>query len=84
MLEPRELERGLEREVDVVAQEDVARLRLGLEGREAVAAGARSIEQLAVVREIERAAHSTTTSSRRAATSARSSASTFVSAIAIT
>ena len=31
VLEPRELERRLEREVDVVAQEEVARLRLGLE-----------------------------------------------------
>ena len=67
-----------------MTQQDVAGLRLRLEGGKAVAAGLRRVEQLAVVRKIEGAAHSTTTSSNRAAASARSSACTFVSAVAMT
>ena len=39
MLDAGQLERRLEREVDVVAEEEVARLRLAVEAGEAVAAG---------------------------------------------
>ena len=67
-----------------MTQQDVACLGLGLEGREAVPAGFCRVEEFAVVREVEGAAHSTITSSSRAADSARSSACTFVSAVAMT
>ena len=79
-----ELQCRVEREVDVVAEEQVAGKRRAVERREPVPAGLRRVEQLAVVRQVERAGHSTTTSTSCAAASARSSASTFVSAIAIT
>ena len=73
---------GVEEEVDVVPQEDVAGLRLVVEVDEAVAAarGASSIAPYAS----KIPAHSTITSTSLAAASARSSASTFVSATAIT
>ena len=61
--------------------EDGARV---LEEREAIAARLCRLQELAVVVEIEGAAHSTTTSRSRAASSARCSASTDVSAVAIT
>ena len=77
-------ERAVERQVDVVAQDQVARLGRAVEARIPVAAALRRAQQLAVVREGERAAHSTSTSRRVAAASARSSASRFVSAVAIT
>ena len=50
-------QRGVEREVDVVPEDHVALARLALEEREPVAAGLRRVEQLAVVVEIEGAAH---------------------------
>ena len=71
-------QRRVEREVDVVAEEDVAALGALLEEAEAVAAGLRRVEDLRVVRELEVAAHaaaSTSTSSSVAACSARRSAS---------
>jgi len=77
-------ERGVEREIDVVAEEHGAGLGRPLEEREPVAARLRRLEQLAVVLEVEGAAHSTSTASSRAAASARCSASTDVSAVAIT
>ncbi len=83
-LQLRELQCRVEREVDVVAEEQVAGKRRAVERREPIPAGLRRVEQLAVVRQVERAGHSTTTSTSCAAASARSSASTFVSAIAIT
>ena len=43
-------QRAVEREVDVVAQDQVARLRRAVEARPAVAAGLRRLQQLAVVR----------------------------------
>jgi hypothetical protein len=52
-LELRELDRGLEREVDVVAQEQLARPRLLLEEGEPVAARPSCLEQIAVVVEVE-------------------------------
>ena len=58
--------------------------RLGVEARPAVAAGRGGLEQLAVMVEVEGAAHSTSTSISPAAASARSSASRFVSPDAIT
>src|SRR5262245_1447924 len=86
VLELCEPQGGVERQVDVVAEQEVPGGRLAVEEREAIAAGARRVEELPVMREIERAAHaaSTSTSSNRAAASARSSASTLVSATAIT
>ena len=78
-------ERGVERKIDVVAQEEVAARGRLAEGREAVAAGPRRLENLRVVAQVERAAHvATSTSSRVAATSARPSASSGVSAVAMT
>ena len=77
-------QRGVEREIDVVAEDQVALARRALEEREPVAARLRRLEQLAVVVEVEGAAHSTSTSRSRAAASARCSASTEVSAVAIT
>ena len=71
--------RRLQRQVDVVAEEEVARLRALAEAREAVAAGLRRLEELAVVVEVEGARHAaTSTSSRAAAASARRSASSGV------
>jgi hypothetical protein len=75
---------SVEREVDVVAEDQVAVLPRALEEGEPVPTFFRGLEQLGVVREIEGATHSTTTSSSRAASSARCSASTDVSAVAIT
>ena len=79
-------ERGVEREVDVVAEEQVSRLGALVEGREAVSALLRRLEDLGIVRQVEGAAQLATTStwSRLAAVSARRSASSDVSAIAIT
>ena len=75
----------VEREhVDVVAQKDVACLRLAVEGREAIAARGGRVQQLTVVVEVEGAVHSVSTSIRLDAASARSSASRFVSPTAIT
>ena len=67
-----------------MAQDQIAVGRRALEEREPVPARLGRLEQLAVVGEIEGAAHSTSTSSSRAAASARCSASTDVSAVAIT
>ena len=81
------LERGVEREVDVVAEEEVAALRAVAEGREAVAAGLRGLEDLRVVREIEGAAHAAhldVESAVAAAFSARRAPPPGVSAAAIT
>ena len=75
--------RRVEREVDVVAEEDVAALGLAFEEAEAVAAGLRRLEDLGVVSQLEVAAHaaaSTSTSSSAAACSARCSASSDESA----
>ncbi len=85
-LELRHAEGGVEREVDVVAKQQVAGLGLLGVGRPVVAAVSRRLEQDAVVVERELAAHSapTSTSSRRAADSARSTASRLVSPRAIT
>ena len=85
-LQLRHPHRRVEGEVDVVAKEHVAGLRVAVEEREAVTTRARGEEKLAVVAEIESAAHSGSTSTSRsvAADSARSSASTFVSPTAIT
>ncbi len=55
VLDARHLERGLERQVDVVPEIEVARARMPVEARPLVAAGAGGVEQLAVVRQIERA-----------------------------
>src|SRR5262249_37046897 len=80
-------QRGVEREVHVVAEEEVAPLRALLEESEAVPTGLRRVEYLRVVREVEGAAHaaaSTSTSSSVAASSARCSASSPESATAIT
>jgi hypothetical protein len=74
----------VEREVDVVAEQHRPLLRRVLEQGEPVAARLGRREQLPVVVEVERAAHSTSTRSSRAAASARCSASTDVSAVAIT
>ena len=83
--ELRHLDGRGQREVDVVAEEEVSRLRVVAETREAVAAGLRGVEELAVVREVEGAGHaSTSTSNRAAAASARRSASRESSATAIT
>ena len=49
--------RGVQRQVDVVAEEQVAGLRWRVEGREAVSAGAGGGEELAVVVEREGAGH---------------------------
>jgi hypothetical protein len=57
VLELRELEGGLEREVDVVAEKEVAATWLAVEARKAVAAGDCCVEQLAIVVEVEGAAH---------------------------
>jgi hypothetical protein len=62
-----ERQRGLEREVDVVPEEEVTRSRLVVEERERVTAVLRGIEQFAVVLEVESAGHSTTTSMSLAA-----------------
>ena len=68
-----------------MAQDHRAVLRRALEAREAIAAGFGGRDDLAVVREVEGAAHaSTSTVSSLAAASARSSAAMFVSATAIT
>src|SRR5207248_8048266 len=84
-LELRELHGRLERQVDVVAEQQVARLRIAVEEGEPVAAGARCRQKLAVVLQLEGAAHaSTSTSTSAAAACARSSASRFVSPSAIT
>ena len=78
-------ERGVEREVDVVPEVDLAALGAVAEEREAVAAGLTRLEDLAVVVELEVAAHAaTSTSSRVAASSARARASADVSATAMT
>ena len=80
-----DLARRLEREVDVVAEEEIAGLRLVVEEGEAVAAARGRVEQLPVVVEVEAAhVYSTSTSRSRAAASARSSASRFVSPVART
>ncbi len=82
-----ELHCGGQRQVDVVAEQQVAGLRLAVEAGEAVAARLRRLQQLPVVLQVEAAAQSaasTSTSSSVAAASARSSASTFVSPTAIT
>ena len=79
------LDRGREREVDVVAEEEVSRLWIGAKVREAIAAGLRGLQELAVVRELEVAGHaSTSTVNRDAASSARRSASPEFSPTAIT
>src|SRR5262249_27307999 len=84
-LELGEPERRVEREVDVVTKQEIARGWFAVEESECVVAGLCRVEQLAVVHEVERAVgHSTTTSSSVAAASARSSASMFVSPTAIT
>ena len=83
-LELRHAERRVEREIDVVAEDQVAVGGLALEEPEAIAARRGRLQQLGVVLEVERAAHCTSTSSSRAACSARCSASTDVSAVAIT
>ncbi len=86
-LELRHAQGGVEREVDVVAEVDLPALGTAAERREAVAAGLPGLEDLGVVLEVERAAHaatSTSTTSFVAAFSARRSASSGVSAIAIT
>ena len=85
MFELSHAQRCIEREVDVVAEDDRAVGGGSLEGGEAIAAGGGGREDLAVVPEVEPAAHrSTSTVSSAAAASARSSAATFVSATAIT
>ena len=56
VLEPCEREGRLEREVDVVTEEQVSRLRLALETSVAVATCGDGLEQLTVVSDIERAA----------------------------
>jgi hypothetical protein len=83
-LELREGERRIQRHVDVVAEEEVTGARLVVEEGPAVAAGLGGVEQLAVVREIEGAGHSTSTLTSAAARSERSSASGPVSPTAIT
>ena len=76
---------GVEREVDVVAQDHRPFRGSAFEVREPVAARLCRLDDLPVVREVERTAHdSTSTVSSFAAASARSSAATFVSAVAIT
>src|SRR5262249_60247216 len=55
-LELGELERRVEREVDVVAEQQLAGFRLAIEEAEPVAAGLCGREQVGVVREIEGAA----------------------------
>jgi len=50
VLEPGHLERRLEREVDVVAEEKIAPPRMPVEARPVVAARLGGLEQLAVVR----------------------------------
>ena len=79
-------QRGVERHVDVVPEQQVARLRRPVEEREAVAALARRVEQLEVVGDVERAAcyGSTSTSTSAAADSERASASGPVAPSAIT
>ena len=56
-LEPGQRERRVEREVDVVPQQQITGRRLVVEKREPVAARLGRCEQLAVMREVERAAH---------------------------
>ena len=69
----------VQREVDVVTEEEVARLGAVTETGEPVAAGLRGFEQLPVVIELERARHAaTSTSSRAAAASARRTASSGI------
>ena len=78
---------GIEREVDVVPKVDLPTLRPAPERGEAVATGLSRLEDLGVVPQVERAAHaavSTSTTSFEAALSARLTASSGVSAIAIT
>jgi hypothetical protein len=68
-----------------VTEQQVARLRRAVEEGEAIAAPLGRVEQLAVVREVEGAAYgSTSTSTRAAAASERSSASAPVEPRAIT
>ena len=86
-LERREAESRVEREVDVVAQEHGAGRRLFVERGEAIPTFPGGSQQLAIVLQVEAAgghAASTSTWSRRAAASARASASIEVSAVAIT
>ena len=75
---------GVERQVDVVAEQHRPRLGRPVEEGEPVAARPRRFEQLAVVPEVEAAAHSVSTYSFSAADSASSSAWTLVSPVAIT
>ena len=80
-------DRGGEREVDVVPDEQVARLRRPVEPGEAIPARLGGLEQLAVVLEREpagRHAASTSMSTRSAAASARSIASSRVAPSAMT
>src|SRR5262249_48349611 len=79
LFDARELDGRRQREVHVVAQEQVSGQRLVVEEDEAVAALPRRLEQHAVVHDVEGAAHETSTSSSDAAASARSTASRFVS-----
>ena len=76
---------GIEREVDIVAQDHRPFCGSAVEVGEPIAARQRRLDDLPVVLEVEGAAHdSTSTFSSRAAASARSSAATLVSAVAIT
>ena len=50
-------ERRLKREIDVVAEEEVAGLRALAEAGKAIPAGSRGLQDLAVVAEVEGAAH---------------------------
>ena len=87
VLDLRQPDRGREREVYVVADEQVSRLRRSVEPRQAIAARLGGPEQLAVVLEREpagRHAASTSTSTRRAAASARAIASSRVRPSAMT
>ena len=56
-LELGERERRVEREVDIMAQEQVARGRLAVEESESVAAGLRRVEQFPIVLELEVTGH---------------------------
>ena len=86
-LDLRHPQRRVEREVDVVSDEELSAFRPVAEGREPIPAGLRRFEELAVVLEVEGAAHaaaSTSTVSFVAAWSARRRASSEVSAVAMT
>ena len=67
-----------------MAKDQIPGLRVAVEPGEAVTALPRRVEKLAVVREREVAAHSTSTSRSLAAASARSSAARFVVPVAST